>query len=115
MFDFEKLEVYQIAANQNIKVLKFISGNKEIDEFIKDQWKRSSLNIVLNLAEGVGRITHADKKHFLTMSRGSVFESVAIIETLKGMKLINPVFYDELYADYESISKMLLAMFRSYH
>ena len=70
MFDFEKLEVYQIAANQNIKVLKFISGDKEIDEFIKDQWKRSGLSIVLNLAEGVGRISHADKKHFFNPVQG---------------------------------------------
>jgi four helix bundle protein len=115
MFDFEKLDVYQIANKLNIKVLRFIIKDKNIDLFIKDQWKRCSLSIVLNLAEGTGRMTDADKKHFLTISRGSVFEAVAIIGLLKGLELIDDTLYKELYDDYESISKMLLGMFRSYN
>jgi four helix bundle protein len=114
MFDFEKLEVYQIASKQNIDVLKHIFRDKRIDDFIKDQWKRCSLSIVLNLAEGTGRITNADKKHFITLARGSVFEAVAILDSLRGLDLIDAAFSDELYKNYESISKMLLAMFRSY-
>jgi four helix bundle protein len=79
MFDFEKLEVYQIANKLNIKVLKFIFSNKNIDPYIKDQWKRCTLSIVLNLAEGTGRMTCADKKHIITISRGSVFEDLQLL------------------------------------
>jgi four helix bundle protein len=115
MFDFEKLDLYQVAREQNLKVLKFIYTNKEIDEYIRDQWKRASLSMILNLAEGTGRMTNADKKNFLTISRGSVFESVAILDTIKGLNQIDENLFKEFYDNYETISKMLLGMFRSYN
>jgi hypothetical protein len=34
---------------------------------------------------------------------------------LKELELIDEKFFKELYEDYESISKMLLGMFRSYN
>ena len=114
MFDFEKLDVYKVAHEQNITVLKFLFATKNIDIEIKDQWKRASLSIVLNLAEGTGRISNTDKKHFLTISRGSVFESAALILTIKDLGLIEEKLFNELYANYEQISKMLLGMYRSY-
>ena len=58
MFDFEKLDLYQLAKEQNIKVLKFIYSNTQIDAYIKDQWKMASLSILLNLAEGVRKDEH---------------------------------------------------------
>jgi four helix bundle protein len=115
MFDFEKLDVYQLVKEQNIKALKYIYSNSQLDEYIKDQWKRASLSILLNLAEGTGRMTNADKKHFLTIARGSVFESVAILDTIKGMNFIEDNIFKEFYDNYETISKMLLGMFRSYN
>ena len=114
MFDFEKLDVYQHVKELNIKVLKYIFQHKELDVFLKDQWKIASMSIILNLAEGTGRMTNPDKKHYLTISRGSVFESVAILEAIKGLGLIENELYTEFYDDYEKASKMLLGMFRSY-
>jgi four helix bundle protein len=114
MFDFEKLEVYQVVKEQNINVLKFIISSKSIDPYFLDQWKHASISILTNLAEGTGRMTPTDKKHFLTIARGSVFESVAILDILKGLELIAPEKYEEFYQKYEQISKMLLGMYRSY-
>ena len=113
MFDFEKLEVYQVVKSQNLKVLTLISQSTLIDLYIKDQWKRASLSILLNLAEGTGRMSVQDKKHYYTMARGSVFECAAILDVLHEMKLVEEDFYVELYAGYEQCSKMLLAMYRS--
>ena len=113
MFDFEKLEVYQVVKSQNLKVLSLISQSTLIDLYIKDQWKRASLSILLNLAEGTGRMSVQDKKHYYTMARGSVFECAAILDVLHEMKLVEEDYYVELYAGYEQCSKMLLAMYRS--
>jgi four helix bundle protein len=115
MFDFEKLEVYKIARETNIKVLELLGTDKKVDLDIKNQWKRASMSMVLNLAEGTGRMSASDKKHFYTMSRGSVFECAAILDTLQGMNLIPDKQYQEIYAKYEQISKMLLGMFRSFN
>jgi len=114
MFDFEKLDVYQVVKTNNARIFKYIIGHPEMDEYIKDQWKRSNLGIILNLAEGTGRMTNADKKQFLTVARGSVFVSVAILETLKELGILDEVLFKEFYDGYEQISKMLLGMIRSY-
>jgi four helix bundle protein len=114
MFDFEKLDVYQVVKAQSARVIFFLRKENNIDPYIADQWKKASLSIFLNLAEGTGRMTDQDKKHFLTISRGSVYECTAIIDLLKTTKDIDEATFTELYGYYEQISKMLLGMYRSY-
>ena len=113
MFDFEKLDVYHKVQDVNVKVLTFLSRAEGIDSYIIDQWKRASLSALFNLAEGTGRMSKQDKKHFYTIARGSVFECVAILNLLKETEKIDGGFYKDIYAEYESCSKMLLAMYRS--
>ncbi len=113
MFDFEKLEVYKIAQEVNIKVYKLIKASPQIDEVLVKQLKRSSSSVLLNLSEGTGRMTPRDKQNFYTIARGSVFESVAIINLLKELDLIGEEDHQSIYDDFESCSKMLLAMYRS--
>jgi four helix bundle protein len=115
MFDFEKLDLYQVIREQNIRVFAYLRETKELDPYFVDQWKRSSLSILMNLAEGTGRMSDSDKRHYLTIARGSVFESVALLDLLKGLGDLPEQKYEEFYATYEQISKMLLGMFRSYN
>ena len=113
MFDFEKLDVYQVVKDQNIKVLKFLEISVSIDPYLKDQLKRASISILLNLTGGTGRMSVNDKKHFYTAARGSVFECVALLDLLHEMELVDNEFYKDIYAGFEQASKMLLAMYRS--
>ncbi|TSA38823.1 MAG: four helix bundle protein [Porphyromonadaceae bacterium] len=113
MFDFEKLDLYQELKKLNYMVYKKIRSSSGIDPYIIDQWKRASLSSLLNLAEGTGRMTSADKQHFYTISRGSVFECVAIIELTKDLGYLTNEEYEEFYLGYEKASKMLLGMYRS--
>lgn len=114
MFDFEKLDVYQVVKNHCSKILLFIFNHSAIDAYLQEQWKRSTLNIILNLAEGTGRMVNTEKRQYLTESRGNVFESVAILELIKALGLIEDDTFKEFYDGYEQISKMLLGMIRSY-
>lgn len=114
MFDFEKLEVYNVARKLNFEVFSFLNKSNSIDAHIVDQWKRATLSIVLNLAEGTGRMSNNDKKHFITIARGSVNESVALLHMLKDLDIIEELFYNDLYKLHEQVSKMLLGMYRSY-
>ena len=43
MFDFEKLEVYQIAKTLVIDTLKHIYAHPDMDPYMKEQWKRASM------------------------------------------------------------------------
>jgi four helix bundle protein len=115
MFDFEKLDVYQVVKEQNNKVLTFLKGNNQIDQLLADHRKKASLNSVLNLAEGTGRKNTNEKKDFLTAARGNIFESTTILQIIKDLGHIDETTYMEYYEGYEKASKMLLGMFRSYN
>ncbi|NOZ45467.1 MAG: four helix bundle protein [Chlorobi bacterium] len=113
MFDFEKLDIYHVVKNLNTKVYIYLHENNIIEDYYKDQWIKASLSSVQNLAEGVGRVTPDEKKHFISLSRGNIFKSVAILQLIKDLKLIEEQDYGSFYDEYEKSSKMLLGMFRS--
>jgi four helix bundle protein len=83
MFDFEKLDVYQKAKSFNSSVYSQIQSNKNIDSTTKNQLRRASLSIMLNIAEGSSRFSKADRRNFYVISRGSAFECVAIFDFMK--------------------------------
>jgi four helix bundle protein len=47
---------------------------------LRDQLDRASISIVLNIAEGCGRRSPADKGRFYSMARGSATECAAILD-----------------------------------
>lgn len=49
---------------------------------LRDQLDRAAASRVLNLAEGVGRASAADRAHFFAMARGSAFECAAVLDVL---------------------------------
>lgn len=113
MFDFEKLTVYQKAREARKLLFSIIVSSKNLDRSIADQLKRSVLSILLNIAEGTGKSSKADKKNFFTIARGSVYETVAIMDVLLDDNIINNDEYKQLYANFEEISKMLLGLVNS--
>lgn len=112
MFDFEKLEVYNKAKHFNVKVSEFLKNNKT-DKATKDQLRRASFSIMLNIAEGSGRFTKPDKRNFYVIARGSVFECVAVFDYLRDVGCIDEQSFQGFYASLEEISKILFALIRS--
>ena len=111
MFDFEKLTVYQKAKEYNKSINELIS-NIELDRTTKDQLRRASFSIMLNIAEGAGRFTNADKRNFYVISRGSVFECVAIFDYLKDIGKIDKITFELFYKTLEELSKMLFSLIK---
>ncbi|PJA47425.1 four helix bundle protein [Candidatus Uhrbacteria bacterium CG_4_9_14_3_um_filter_36_7] len=112
MFDFEKFPVYQESELFYLEVLKIFQENK-ISKDIKDQLKRASMSIVLNIAEGAGKYSKNDKKNFYIISRGSVNECVALLRILKLEKIIDKKQYTILYDKLLNIGKMLSGLINS--
>ena len=113
MFDFEKLMVYQKAKLFNKQIYQFISTSGQLDRTTKDQFRRASFSIMLNIAEGASRFSRGDRRHFYVVSRGSVFECVAIVDFLKDAGLVDDKFQQDVYKRAEELSKMLFAMIRT--
>jgi four helix bundle protein len=113
MFDFENLEVYKKAKELNQGTLRFIKENKSIDSYIRDQLRRASISIVINIAEGSGKFSKADKRNFYTISRGSVYECVSLLELILSEKQITEEEFNNFYQKLEILSKMLLGLINS--
>ena len=112
MFDFEKLDVYKKAKKFNSEIRLFIKESN-LDPTTKDQLRRASFSIVLNIAEGSGRFSKADRRNFYVISRSSVFECIAILDVLKDEGVLNKEKYVEYYKKGEEISKMLFSMIKN--
>ena len=112
MFDFEKLDVYQKAKSFNSQIRNFIKTSN-LDSVTRSQLSRASFSIVLNIAEGSGRFTKPDRRNFYVISRGSVFESISILDVLKDEGSIDEDLFKALYAEGEQISKILYKLIRN--
>ena len=113
MFDFEKLEVYHKAKHFHSQVYQFIQTLNNLDSASKNQLRRASLSIMLNIAEGSSRFSKADRRNFFVIARGSVFECVAIFDFMKEERIIDNNFHMELYQKSEELSKMIYGMIKN--
>ncbi len=82
MFCFEKLNLYQNARDFNLTIRKEILSIEKLDRVSRDQLRRASMSILLNIAEGTSRFSDASKSNFYVIARGSVFECASIINLL---------------------------------
>jgi four helix bundle protein len=112
MFDFEKLSVYSKAKDYNKRVNFFMQSTK-VDKTTRDQLRRASFSVMINIAEGSGRFTNADKRNFYIIARGSAFECVAIFDYLKDIDMINEVQFIAFYENLDELSSMLYAMIKN--
>ena len=86
-FDHEKLEVYE----KSVEFCAFVGdllSEISAKAAVKDQLDRASTSVPLNIAEGNGKFSHADRARFLEVARGSGVECAACLDVLVARKLI---------------------------
>ena len=113
MFSFERLSVYEKALKANQKVYRFIKRQDTMPVYIKNQFGRAGLSVLLNIAEGSAKFSIKDQRNFYSIARGSVCECVALVEFIATEGEMDQATQREFYKDYEEISKMLFAMIKA--
>ncbi len=110
-FDHERLDVYHVA-------IEFVARANDVVEqlprgrgYLADQLQRAALSIVLNIAEGAGKFSPADKAAFYTRARGSATESAAVLDVCRRLNLAANVDPDK--AILERIVSMLTKLIKS--
>ena len=106
-FAFEKLIVYQKSVDFADAVCSTTDQFQRGYGFLVDQLNRAALSIASNIAEGNGRFTKADRKHFFGIARGSAQECVPQLEIAKRRGLISEAKHNEFKLQLEEISRML--------
>lgn len=105
-FSFEKLEVWRKAVQLYKNVCAISKAFPESERYVlKSQLLRAALSISTNIAEAMGRETKKDRRYFLTIARGSAFETASLVIVAKEMGYIKNGFKD-LQNDIEEIGKM---------
>lgn len=107
MFKFEELNVYQETL-KFIDLIYSLTQNWPKDEMfgLTSQLRRAAVSIALNISEGSSR-TRKDFQHFLSLSRGSCFESVAILTIAYKRGYINEEEFNNAYKFCSKLAKMI--------
>jgi four helix bundle protein len=87
-FDHERLHVYRLALEFLAFAEQLIAALPKGRSHLADQLSRASLSIVLNVAEGAGKVSAADKRRYYVSARGSATESAALLDVCFQLKLI---------------------------
>ena len=106
-FMFENLGVYQKAVDFTDQIISLTESFPRGYYFLTDQLNRAALSIATNIAEGNGRFTKADRKHFFIIARGSAQECIPLLELARRKQLINKSTINELRNRLEVIAKMI--------
>src|SRR5438105_15509767 len=84
----ERLDVYRVAVEVHSLVVTLLPDRGF--RVLRDQLERASLGVVLNIAEGAGRRSPADKRRFFEIARGSAMETAAALEIVRLRRISDP-------------------------
>jgi len=112
-FDFENLKVYQRALEYVDFVYKITKNFPKTEVFsLTDQFKRASISICLNIAEGSGG-SKEEFNRFLKIARRSIRECIAITEITHRQKFIDDKIKQRSRDFCLELSKMINGLMKS--
>jgi len=108
-FAFEELIVYQRALEFSVSIIDLIDAIETSRKHYRliEQLESSCTSIALNIAEGKGRYSKKEFKQFLFVARGSLYETLTMLQIFMKKSWIKKTDYQKLYKESEEINKML--------
>ena len=98
-----------------VKVVYALTKKFPVDEryALTDQLRRAVVSIPSNIAEGNGRASNADYAHFLSIARGSLYETMTQLEIAEGLGYIGRPS-PELEVLVSEVGRMLTTMMKRF-
>jgi len=112
-FDHEKLDVYResiVFCSWVGDLLSEITSKAAAN----DQLNRASTSLPLNIAQGNGKFSDADRSRFLEIARGSALECAACLDVLVARRLVAAERIDPSKEQLVRIVKMLMGMLKRF-
>ena len=114
VFPFEKLDVYQMAvdlADYVLGLLERIPLNKHLR--LVSQMEGAVVSVSQNIAEGKGRQYKKEFIQFLSISQGSLYETITLNEVFRRRKLFSEEDFLEVRTRGEEIDRKLNGLMNS--
>ncbi len=114
-FPYKDLVVWQ-------KSIQFASGVMDLTETLRisrknyrlfEQMEAAVTSIPMNIAEGKGRISKKEFCHFLMIARGSLYETLTLLEIFKIRAWISEDEYNQFENQAKEISIKINALYKS--
>ena len=104
MFYHHRLKAYVLSLETAKRVP---SLTRNYPYYLSDQLKRAISSIILNIAEGNGRIGPKDRKRFFNIAVASAKESASVFDIALAYRLISDIDYHQMQDSLLQIVKML--------
>lgn len=119
-FSYRNLIVWQ-KAKQLVRLVYAEVKKLPADEryALGDQIRRAVVSIASNIAEGAGRASNRDYGHFLSIARGSLYETINQLEIAQDLGYIGvgesgSCRMDEIFSLAAEIGRMLTSLMKRY-
>jgi four helix bundle protein len=103
----EKLDVYRLSIDYVAWVYEKAGILNGLHRAARDQWLHASQSISLNIAEGNGKTSEADRRRYFEIARGSALECAAIQDVLVVGKGLQEADSQGRKVDLDRIAAML--------
>ena len=114
MHNFKELKVWKSGIELTKVIFQITRSFPSEERYgLTSQIIRSAISIPSNIAEGCGRISNKDFKHFLTIALGSSFELETQIIIAKEFKYVTEEELNNISAQIIEIQKMIYGLQKS--
>lgn len=108
---FEDILAWQKARVVTKQVYEItMSGDFSKDFGLRDQLRRASVSIMVNIAEGFGRRSDKEFANFLNMAHGSAAECQSHLYVALDLGYLSEEVFKNLYSNFEECSKMVISL-----
>ena len=114
-FGFEDLAVWKKAtdfADQVIDLVEDLNTDRKHFRLV-EQLEAASTSIAMNIAEGKGRYSKKEFRQFLYIARGSLYETITLLQIFRRRTWITPQQYSNLKSQAKEIVKMIVGLANS--
>lgn len=114
MNNYKELKVWQKSISIVAEVYKITSDFPKEEVYgLTSQMRRSAVSVPSNIAEGAGRVSPGDFKHFLNIARGSSFELETQLIIANELDYIENERFKELQLKLDEIQRMITGLQKS--
>ena len=114
MHNFKNLTVWQKSIDLTTEIYSITKSFPPDEKYgLTSQIRRAAVSLPSNIAEGAGRKSAKEFKHFLSISTGSIFELETQIIVAHRLKLIDELIMNEITLKISEIQKMLYGLEKS--
>ena len=111
---FTQLNAWKKAHELAVEVYKMTKEFPKSEQYgLTSQLQRSASSVGANISEGFSRSTAADKKHFYTMSHGSLSETQNFLLLARDVAYIKDEFFKKIADLTVEVSKLINGLIKS--